>query len=151
MLRRLAIIVILLGIVSLAMGVGFIYQGVTNSNLLAENMRVEEVNLGIEATAAEAGELVDTLDEAQTAADAVREHRQGIARTYEDLLAGERFDPTNPSHLSYAQALNLENYLYLAVVGFGLTTVITISGIFMLVVALALGATGAVLFRLARE
>ncbi|MBA7622363.1 hypothetical protein ES703_29739 [subsurface metagenome] len=151
MLRRLAIIVILLGIVSLAMGVGFIYQGVTNSNLLAENMRIEEVNLGIEATAAEAGELVDTLDEAQTAADAVREHRQGIARTYEDLLAGERFDPTNPSHLSYAQALNLENYLYLAVVGFGLTTVITISGIFMLVVAIALGATGAVLFRLARE
>jgi hypothetical protein len=151
MLRGLAIIVILLGIVSLAMGVGFIYQGVTNSNLLAENMRIEEVNLGIEATAAEAGELVDTLDEAQTAADAVREHRQGIARTYEDLLAGERFDPTNPSHLSYAQALNLENYLYLAVVGFGLTTVITISGIFMLVVAIALGATGAVLFRLARE
>jgi len=151
MLRRLAIIVILLGIVSLAMGVGFIYQGVTNSNLLAENMRIEKVNLGIEATAAEAGELVDTLDEAQTAADAVREHRQGIARTYEDLLAGERFDPTNPSHLSYAQALNLENYLYLAVVGFGLTTVITISGIFMLVVAIALGATGAVLFRLARE
>jgi len=151
MLRRLAIIVILLGIVSLAMGVGFIYQGVTNSNLLAENMRIEEVNLGIEATAAEAGELVDTLDEAQTAADTVREHRQGIARTYEDLLAGERFDPTNPSHLSYAQALNLENYLYLAVVGFGLTTVITISGIFMLVVAIALGATGAALFRLARE
>lgn len=151
MLRRLAIIVILLGIVSLAMGVGFIYQGVTNSNLLAENMRIEEVNLGIEATAAEAGELVDTLDEAQTAADTVREHRQGIALTYEDLLAGERFDPTNPSHLSYAQALNLENYLYLAVVGFGLTTVITINGIFMLVVAIALGATGAVLFRLARE
>jgi len=119
--------------------------------LLAENMRIEEVNLGIEATAAEAGELVDTLDEAQTAADTVREHRQGIALTYEDLLAGERFDPTNPSHLSYAQALNLENYLYLAVVGFGLTTVITINGIFMLVVAIALGATGAVLFRLARE
>jgi len=151
MLRRLAIIVILLGIVSLTMGVGFIYQGVANSNMLAENMRIEKVNLGIEATVAETGELVDTLDEALTAADIVREHRQGIARTYGDLLAGEQFDPTNPSHLSYAQALNLENYLYLAVVGFGLATVITISGIFMLVVAIALGATGVALFRLAKE
>ena len=41
--------------------------------------------------------------EAQLAGDMIREHRRGIAGTYECLLARECFDPTNPRHLSYAQ------------------------------------------------
>jgi len=151
MVRRLAMVVILLGIVSLAMGAGFTYQGITNCNMLAENIRLEKVSLGIEATSAATGDVVDTMEEAQAGADIIREHRQGIARTYGDLLAGQRFDPTNPAHLSYAQALNLESYLYLTVVAFGLTTVLTVSGVFMLIMGIALGVTGVALLRLARE
>ena len=44
--------------------------------------------------------------------------------------------------LTYAQALNLENYLYLAVTAFGVFTVVKASGAFMIVMGLALGTTG---------
>jgi glucose dehydrogenase len=44
----------------------------------------------------------------------------------------------------------MENYLYLAVLGFGVTTVVIGSGVFMIVTGVALGVTGLVLFRLAR-
>ena len=51
----------------------------------------------------------------------------------------------NPAPLSiccYAQALNLENYLYLAMVSFGLTTVATYAGLFMILAGLAIVITG---------
>jgi len=53
--------------------------------------------------------------------------------------------------LSYAQALNLENYLYLAVLGFGVTDIVLASGVFMIIMGIALGATGVTLFALARR
>jgi len=53
--------------------------------------------------------------------------------------------------LSYAQALNMENYLYLAVLGFGVTTVITGTGAFIVIMGIALGATGVVLLRLTKR
>jgi len=96
------------------------------------------------------GEVVDSADEAQVAGDVIREHRRSIAPTYEELLAGGRFDPSNPKHLSYAQALNMENYLYLAVLGFGVTTIVIGSGVFMIVTGFAIGTTGVVLLQLAR-
>jgi len=45
----------------------------------------------------------------------------------------------------------MENYLYLAVLGFGVTTVIIGTGAFMIITGLALGATGVVLLGLARR
>jgi hypothetical protein len=65
-------------------------------------------------------------------------------------LGEKRFDPTDPKQLTYAQALNLENYLYLAVIGFGLAQSVIANGVFMIVTGIALGGTGAALFRLAR-
>ena len=50
--------------------------------------------------------------------------------------------------MTYAQVLNMENYLYLAVLGLGLTTVAMASGAFMVITGIALGATGIALFRL---
>jgi hypothetical protein len=82
------------------------------------------------------------------AGDTIREHRRGIAASYEDLLGEGRYDPTNPQHLTYAQALNLENYLYLAVVAFGLTQAVMASGVFMVITGIALGGAGIVLYRL---
>jgi hypothetical protein len=87
------------------------------------------------------------LPEAQVVGDTVREHPHGIAATYEDLLGGERFDPTQPVQLTYAQALNLENYLYLAVVAFGLTQAVTGSGVFMLLTGIGISGTGIALFK----
>ncbi|MBA7634642.1 hypothetical protein ES703_42232 [subsurface metagenome] len=145
--RSLAIGVLLLGMVAVVIGAVFIGQGVSKNNRLKEAMRVEHVTLGIESEETK-GEVIDSLEEAQKAGDTIREHRRGIATTYEDLLGGECFDPTNPVQLSYAQALNLENYLYLAVVAFGLTQSVTASGAFMVVMGVALGGTGLMLYRL---
>jgi len=148
--RYLAIVVLLLGVVGIVIGAVFIGLGVTRNNELKEAMRVEHVTLGIEEAATK-GQIIDSLEEAKEAGDTIREHRRGIAATYEDLLGGERFDPTEPIQLTYAQALNLENYLYLAVVAFGLTQSVIASGVFMVVTGIGLGGTGVVLLGLARK
>jgi len=143
-----SLIVVLLGIIAVAMGGVFLGLGASKDAQLKEAMRLEHVSLGIESDLS--GEVIDSLSEAQIAGDTVREHRHGIAASYEDLLGEGLFDPTNPEHLTYAQALNLENYLYLAVVAFGLTQVTMASGAFMIVTGLALVATGVALYRLSR-
>jgi len=53
--------------------------------------------------------------------------------------------------LTYAQALNIENYLYLAVTAFGVFTVVKAAGAFMIVMGLALGATGYSLWSLSKK
>jgi hypothetical protein len=145
--RNLAVMVLLLGVVGIVMGGVFIGLGAYRNAELKEAMRVEQVTLGIEAVE-EKGQIIDSLEEAKTAGDTIREHRRGIAATYEDLLGEGRFDPTDPGHLTYAQALNLENYLYLAVVAFGLVQSVIASGVFMVATGVALGGTGLVLYRL---
>jgi hypothetical protein len=146
MIRGISIAVLLLGLVAVVFGGIFIGLGVSKNSQLKEAMRVESVGLGIESELE--GEVIDSLPEAEKAGDTIREHRRGIASTYSDLLGEERYDPTNPAHLTYAQALNLENYLYLAVVAFGLIQSVIASGVFMVVTGLALGGTGVVLYRL---
>jgi hypothetical protein len=85
------------------------------------------------------------------AADTIGEHRRAIAPSYQELLKGGKFDPTNPQHISYSQAMNLENYLYLGVLGFGVTQLVLGAGVFMIVVGIALAVTGIVLFVLGRR
>ena len=138
--RNLSIIVLVFAVISLAMGIVFIQQGFAKEAFLVEAMTNEEITFeGIEG-------IIDNAEKAQLAGDTVREHRHGIAPTYGDLLGGERFNPAEATHLSYAQALNLENYLYLAVASFGVFTVVKVTGVFMIIMGLALGATGYGLF-----
>ena len=149
MVSKLAIIVLLLGVVGIVMGGVFIGLGVSRNAELKEAMRVEHITLGIEETETK-GQVIDSLMEAKEAGDTIREHRRGIAPTYEDLLGGGRFNPAESKQLTYAQALNLENYLYLAVTAFGLIQSVIASGAFMVVTGIAFGGTGLVLLRLAR-
>ena len=149
--RYLAIMVLLAGVAGVVIGSVFIAQAVEKNNWMKEAMRVEYVTLGLSEEQVEKGEVIDTAEEAQAAGDTIREHRRNIASTYEDLLGGGRYDPTNPEQLSYAQALNMENYLYLAVLGFGVTTVIIGAGVFMVIMGIALGGTGVVLLRLTKR
>ncbi len=146
--QYLAILVLILGVVGMVVGSVFIAQAVEKDNWMRAAMRVEQVTLSLSDEQIAAGQVIDSLEEAQIAGDTIREHRRNIAPTYEDLLGGGRYDPTNPEQLSYAQALNMENYLYLAVLGFGVTTVIIGTGAFMVITGFALGVTGVVLFRL---
>ena len=148
-IKTLSLLVLCFGLVAVVMGGVFIGLGVSKDNQLKEAMRVEKVTLGIESELE--GELIDSLPEALVAGDTIREHRRGIAPSYSDLLGEDRYDPTNPQHLSYAQALNLENYLYLAVVAFGLTQAVTATGAFMVVTGIALGGIGVTLYKLNRR
>jgi len=149
--RYLARLVLFLGVVAFIMGLIFIAQCIAKGNLLTEAMRVEQVTYLLPEEEVAKGNIIDTSEEAEMVADTVREHRRNIALTYEALLGEGRYDPTNPEHLSYAQALNMENYLYLAVLGFGLTTVVITSGVFMAITGIALGGVGVLLLRITRE
>ena len=147
MIKGLSYLVIVLGIVSIVIGGIFLGQAFAKNDLLVTAMQQEQITLGIESDELEMGEVIDTASEAEIAADTVREHRHGIAPTYGDLLDGGRYDPTSMEQLTYAQALNLENYLYLAVLSFGVTQIAMGAGAFMVVTGIALGVTGMVLLR----
>ncbi|MFC1970684.1 hypothetical protein ACFLV0_01930 [Chloroflexota bacterium] len=147
-IRGLAILVLLMGVVAVVLGAVFITQGVAKDNYLVTAMRQEKITLGIEDDMLTQGEVIDTAKEAEIAGDTIKEHRHGIAPTYGDLLGEGRFDPTQPKQLTYAQAINLENYLYLAVLGFGVTQVVIGTGAFMVITGLGLGGTGLALLRL---
>jgi energy-converting hydrogenase Eha subunit E len=141
----MTIIIIVLGVAAVVLGGVFIGMGFAKEDMLVTAMQQEQITLGIPEAELAAGELIDTAEEAEVAGDTIREHRHGIAPTYGDLLGEGRYDPTNPQQLSYAQALNLENYLYLAVLGFGVTQVVMGTGAFMVITGLALVGTGIVL------
>jgi hypothetical protein len=148
-IKSLGILVLFLGIAGIVMGGVFVGLGMSRDNLLKANMRAENVNMGIVDPNLK-NEAIDSLSEAMKAGDTIRQHRHSIAPSYDALLAGGRFDPTNPAHLTYAQAMNLENYLYLAVTAFGLTQAVMGTGAFMIITGLAIGATGIVLLKLSR-
>jgi hypothetical protein len=147
MIRKLSILALVIGLVSIVIGAIFIAQGVVKNNVLVTAMRQEEITLGIPSDKTASGEVIDNAKEAEIAADTIREHRHGIAPTYGDLLGGQQFDPTDPEQLDYAQAMNLENYLYLAVLGFGVTQVVIVSGVFMILSGVALGGLSIALYR----
>jgi uncharacterized membrane protein len=140
--KILAVVVIVLGVVNLALGVAFIAIGESKQAYLQEAMDREQITLTLSDEQIAAGEVIDTAAEAQAAGDLVREHRHEMG-TYNEVLGGGRFDPSQPEQLTYAQALNLENYLYLAVASFGLTTVAIVAGAGMLVTGIALVIVGA--------
>jgi hypothetical protein len=149
--RNLSILILVFGAIALIMGIVFVYQGVSKKALLTDIMKQENVKLSaLGVTGSKANEIIDSAETAQIAGDTVRGHRHAIAPTYSDLLAGGKFDPTNPKDVTYAQALNLENYLYVGVLSFGVTTIAMAVGGYMIVVALALGVIGLVLLKVAK-
>jgi len=149
--RYLGIAVLLLGFVSLAVGSVFIFEGVRADSKVADNLRAEKVTLGIPEALVAKGDVVDSIKEAEKTAETLVEHRRAVALTYGDALGGGRFDPTNPSHLSYAQGMNLQTSMNLAVLAFGVSTVMIASGAFMAIMGIALGVTGVALLVLARR
>ena len=143
--RKLGLVVIIFGIIALAMGIVFVQQGFANEAWLTRTMASEQITMPDGS-----GTIVDNAALAEAAGDVVREHRHGIAPTYGDLLGEGHFNPADPAQLTYAQAMNIENYLYLAVTAFGVFTVVKAAGAFMIVMGLALGITGCALWSLGR-
>ena len=147
-IKGLSWVVLVLGIIAILMGGTFLGLGFMRDNQIKSEMRAENVslaNLGVQGV--DENNVIDSMSEAEKAANTVKEHRHGIAASYEELLAGGRFDPTNPQHLSYSQAINLENYLYLGVMALGITSLTMASGVFMLITGIALVILGLVVQR----
>ena len=128
----------IMAVAALVMGIVFIYQGVSKANMITEQMREEAVPASM--FIGNATGVIDTAAEAQKAADTVKEHRHGLVASYADL---GRYNPGNQTHLSYTQALNLENYLYMGVFALGFTQAVTVIGVFMILVGIALMAVWA--------
>jgi len=143
--RKLGLVVIIFGIIALAMGIVFVQQGFDKEAWLTRTMASEQITMPDGS-----GTIVDNAALAEAAGDIVREHRHGIAPTYGDLLGEGHFNPADPAQLTYAQAMNIENYLYLAVTAFGVFLVVKAAGAFMIVMGLALGVTGYSLWSLGR-
>jgi len=140
--RYLVIMVLLLGVASLAMGITFIFQGASVRAMITEELRAEKVTLGIEDASPNPGNVVDTAQEAQAAQDILEEHLRDNYGTYGDTERG------SPERATYLDGTTLRNSLNLAIMGFGVSTVVTVSGIFMIIVGIALGGAGLVLYRL---
>ncbi len=148
MSRRLSIAVVILGAIVIIMGVVYVYQGISKEMLVRDGMRDERVTYLLPREEVERGNVIDTAEEAQKVADAIKAHRRSIATTYDDLLKGGQYDPANPQHVIYTQAINLENYLYMAVLAYGLTTVVLTSGVTLIVIGVCLILLGLAINRL---
>jgi hypothetical protein len=152
LMKYLGLGVIVLAVVSLVIGVVFITEGIMKNNLIVDRMNVEKVSLNVDPNNPTLFTPINNAEDAQKAADLIAEHRRSIAPTYQDLLAqgNGKFDPTNPIDLTYAQAMNLENYLYMAVTAFGLIQATMANGVFMVIVGLAIGIIGFIIYRVSR-
>jgi hypothetical protein len=148
MIHRLGLLILILGVIGVALGGVFLWQGVAKNNLIVDRMKVEKVSLAVDPNNPTVLTQITNAAEAQKAADTIASHRRAISPSYQDLLGSGRFDPTNPQHLTYAQAMNLENYLYMAVTAFGLIQVVMGSGAYMIVTGLAVFLIGLALYRL---
>ena len=150
-IKFLGIIVVVLGIIGIGIGGAFFGIGLAKNQLIVDRMNVEKVSLAVDPNNPSVYTQINNATDAQKAADTIAKHRRGIAPTYQDLLAGGKFDSTNATHLTYAQAMNLENYLYMAVTAFGLIQVAEASGGFMIITGIALFLMGFTVWKFAKS
>ncbi len=127
----LAVAVIVCGGVSIALGV-------TTSKSVSDHLKDQKVSLQIFDENAPAGTYITNAAEARLAADTLATHLKSIAPSYSDLLGGKKFDPTNPTQLTYVTGMNLEGQMNLAALAFGMTTVLLFFGIVLIVIGFVL-------------
>lgn len=130
--RNVGRVVLVLGVVAIVMGAVFISLGVSKSNMITEAMQLEQAAYGENE---EIEGIIDSSGEAQVMASVLREHRLDIG-IYTEL---DREDPRRDTIL---KAMTIENSLNLAQLGYGMTNVVIVSGIFMVIMGIALGSTG---------
>ena len=109
--KGIGIGVLLLGLVGLALGVVFIVNGVSTRAMVADELRTEQITLGLPTPDDEGyveGNVVNTTEEAKVASDTVKEHRRDNYGAYGETARG------STERASFLDALTLENSLNLA-------------------------------------
>lgn len=134
-----SILLFIIALISLVSGIIFLQQGIGKHMLIKRLAGTEKVTAGIPEEKAKHGEIIDSLQEMQTAGDLIRSHRQKIAPTYNELLGSGKYNPADPKQLTYSQAINLENYLYLGALSFGITYLMMGIGSFMVLTSVSIG------------
>ena len=138
MKRVIAIVALILGIAVLAGGIVSIAIGRSNASDVTSKLKAEKISLAVFDNSAPTSVIISNAAEARQAVNTLIQHRMAIAPTYSDLLQGKHFDPTNPTQLTYAQAMNLQNSMTTAVLAYGLTTTLTFNGVMLIVAGVAI-------------
>ncbi len=136
--RNLGRVVLLLGVVALVIGGVFIGQGIVKNNMITEAMQGERITYG---GAEEIDGVIDTASEAEMMAGVLREHRMEMG-VYSEL------DREDPQRETILRAMTMENSLNLAQLGYGVVTVVIVSGVFMVIIGLAVSGTGLMLYQM---
>lgn len=139
--KFLTVLVLLIAIASLAVGSVFVFMGFSRQNEVKANLEAEKVSYNLTDDKAASPKPVETMAELEKLASTLKMHRDSMAPSYSELTAknpDHKFDPTNPLNLSYAQGMNLENSVLIAVLSFGMTWMMIGVGAFMIIVGLAL-------------
>lgn len=153
-MRYLSLVIAVMGIGILLVGAAFIGMGVIKNNYVVSQLRAQNITLGLTKDQIAQGQLVDSAATAQNAANTLTEHLNSISPSYNALMAANKsgkYDPTNPNDLTYTQGLNMQNSFDIAVLGFGVIQETMATGAAMIVLGLAVGATGFVLFKFSRK
>jgi hypothetical protein len=152
--QYLAMLVVVLGIVSVVIGTAFIGLAAQKNNYITNELQQQNVTVGLTKEQIGNGEIVDNAQKAQIAAETIAKHLQSIAPTYNDLMTlnpNGKYDPANPNDLKYTQGLNMENSFNMAVLGFGVIQETMATGVALIVIGIAVGATGFMLLRLGKK
>jgi hypothetical protein len=138
MRTALTIGIIVLAVIVIAAGAVSIGLGAYESGSVSDHLKSQKISLRIFDENAPSDAVVTNAAQARQAADTIAGHLQKIAPTYSDLLGGKKFDPTNPTQLTYVTGLNLEGQMNLAALAFGLTTALTFFGVVLIVIGIVL-------------
>ncbi len=136
--RNLGRVVLLLGVVALVIGAVFIGQGIAKNAMITEAMQVEQITYG---GAEEIDGVINTAAEAELMAGVLKEHRLELG-VYSEL------DREAPERDTILKAMTMENSLNLAQLGYGVVTVVIVSGIFMVIIGIAVSGTGLMLYQM---
>jgi hypothetical protein len=153
-LKHISILATILGFISIVIGGIFIGIAQHENSYITSQLRDQGVTLGLTQDQIAKGEVVHNAAEAQTAAATLAKHLKSIAPSYSALMASNpsgRFDPTNPTDLTYGQGLNLLNSMNIVILGYGVVEAITGTGAALVVVGLGLATGGLIMLKLAAK
>ena len=157
MVRRtkyLAMVIVLLGIVSLAVGGVFVGLAAQKNAYVTDQLRQQHITTGLTKAQIAEGEVVDNAQTAQAAADKLRHDLISISPTYSALMAKNstgKYDPTNLTDLDYTQGLNMENALNVAVLGYGFLQATFVGGLTLIAIGVAFIGSGLIMLDLNKK
>ncbi len=123
--RKIAVVVIVMGLLSFALGGFFVQQGFAKANMLTEKMADQQITYTGAGSTIQG--VIDTPQEAQAMADVLGEHSAAIGN-YSKLAKDD------PNRQTILNGMTMINSLELAVMGYGLTDVVKAAGAFMFLV-----------------